>query len=79
MAWQAFISSDPEILSGKPTLRGTRLSVEFVLDLFAKGWTRKQVIENYPAMTEEMLSAVFAFASEALHDEKIYFLKRDAA
>ncbi|MEH1817583.1 MAG: DUF433 domain-containing protein [Nostoc sp.] len=48
MDWQQYIHSDPKILLGKLTVKGTRLSVEFLLGLFAAGWTEQQVVENYP-------------------------------
>jgi len=48
--WRNFIHSDPEILLGKPVVKGTRLSVEFILGLFANGWTERQIIENYPTL-----------------------------
>ena len=60
------IVRDPEILGGKPIVRGTRLAVEFILGLFAAGWTQDQVLETYPALTPERLRAVFAYAAEAL-------------
>ncbi|MEA5603122.1 DUF433 domain-containing protein [Nostoc sp. UHCC 0252] len=50
MDWQQYIHSDPKILLGKPTVKGTRLSVEFLLGLFAAGWTEQQVVENYPTL-----------------------------
>ncbi len=65
MDWRDHIRSDPEILSGKPVVRGTRLSVEFLLGLFANGWSEEQVIEGYPNLTRESLRAVFAFAAES--------------
>jgi uncharacterized protein (DUF433 family) len=65
--WREYISNDPAVLTGKPVLRGTRLSVAFVLQLFASGWTEQQVIENYPAVTPESIRAVFAFAAQALN------------
>jgi len=39
--WRKFIHSDPEVLLGKPVVKGTRLSVKFILGLFAKGWTER--------------------------------------
>ena len=57
--WRKFIHSDPEILLGKPVVKGTRLSVEFILGLFAEGWTEQQVLENYPTLTTESIKAVF--------------------
>ncbi|MEO8149391.1 MAG: DUF433 domain-containing protein [Bacteroidia bacterium] len=65
MDWKNHIHSDQQILMGKPLVKGTRLSVEFLLGLFKAGWTEKQVLENYPQLTQESLRAVFAFASLA--------------
>ncbi len=69
MDWQQYIHSDPKILLGKPTVKETRLSVEFLLGLFAAGWTEQQVVENYPTLTPEALRAVFAFTAECMHEE----------
>ncbi|MEH1922386.1 DUF433 domain-containing protein [Nostoc sp.] len=69
MDWQQYIHSDPKILLGKPTVKGTRLSVEFLLGLFAAGWTEQQVVENYPTLTPEALRAVFAFTAECMREE----------
>ena len=66
MDWQKYIHSDSQILLGKPTVKGTRLSVEFLLGLFAAGWTEQQVLENYPTLTSEALRAVFAFAADCM-------------
>ncbi|XHR82257.1 MAG: DUF433 domain-containing protein [Gloeotrichia echinulata GP01] len=68
MDWRKYIHSDPKILLGKPTIIGTRLSVEFLLGLFATGWTVQQVLENYPNLTPEALRAVFAFTAESLRE-----------
>jgi uncharacterized protein (DUF433 family) len=59
------IHSDKDILLGKPVVKGTRLSVEFILERFASGWTEAQVLENYPRLTKEDLQAVFAYASSS--------------
>ncbi|MBE8998176.1 DUF433 domain-containing protein [Nostoc sp. LEGE 12447] len=64
MDWQQYIHSDPKILLGKPTVKGTRLPVEFLLGLFAAGWTEQQVLENYSTLTLEVLRAVFVFTAE---------------
>lgn len=49
MDWKKYIHSDPEILMGKPVVKGTRLAVDFLVGLFAAGWTEQQVLENYPS------------------------------
>lgn len=59
--WRKHIHSDPGILLGKPVVKGTHLSVEFILGLFAEGWTERQIPENYPTLTRERLHTVFAF------------------
>lgn len=70
--WRKFVHSDPEILLGKPVVKGTRLSVEFILGLFASGWTEQQVLENYPTLTTESIKAVFAFAADCMREESLY-------
>jgi len=78
MDWRLYIHSDPEILLGKPVVKGTRLAVDFILDLFAAGWTEEQVLENYPTLTPEALQAVFAFAAECMREEALYTLPAGA-
>jgi uncharacterized protein (DUF433 family) len=70
MDWREYIHSDVEVLLGKPIVKGTRLSVEFILGLFAAGWTEKQVLDNYPTLTPQSLRAVFALTQvdEAYHE-----------
>ena len=79
MDWRPHISAEPEVLSGKPVVRGTRLAVDFLLGLFAAGWTEKQVLQNYPSLTPEALRAVFAFAADTLGDEAVFPVRPDAA
>jgi uncharacterized protein (DUF433 family) len=77
MDWRPYISADPNILVGKPVVKGTRLAVDFILSLFAAGWTEQQVLDNYPTLTSEALRAVFAFAAESVQDEAVYLLVAD--
>ena len=72
MSWRDHIESDPEVLTGKAVVRGTRLAVDFLLGLFASGWTHEQVLASYPQLTPEALRAVFAFAADAMHEESFY-------
>jgi uncharacterized protein (DUF433 family) len=72
MDWRHYIHSDPNILLGKPVIKGTRLAVDFILRLFAAGWTEQQVIESYPLLTPEALRAVFAYAAECMGEEALY-------
>jgi uncharacterized protein (DUF433 family) len=69
MNWRDYIHSDSKILLGKPVVKGTRLSVEFILGLFSEGWTEQQVLESYPTLSAASIQAVFAFAAECLRDD----------
>lgn len=76
MNWKDRIVADPEVLAGKPLVKGTRLSVDFILSLFAQGWTEQQIIENYPQIDMEDLKAVFAFAQTCLAEEDYVALEK---
>lgn len=79
MNWKDYIVSDPDILVGKPTIKGTRLSVELILDRLADGWSSEDIFRSYPNLTPEALQAVFAFASEVLKDEEYVTRSKAAA
>ena len=66
------ITLDPNVLSGKPVIRGTRLSVEFVIGLLADGWTEADIRANYPVIRHEDILACLAYARETLSAEKVY-------
>ena len=72
LEWHDYIHSAQSVLTGKPVVRGTRLSVEFLLGLLAEGWTEQEILENYPQISREALQAVFAFAAECMRDELIF-------
>ena len=75
MAWQDRIVLDTQVLVGKPTVRGTRIAVELIIDLLAQGWTQEQLLDSYPSLTPEDIRACLAYASEVLHSERVYPLK----
>ena len=66
---------DSKILTGKPVIRGTRVSVELVVGLLAAGWSQVQILDSYPHLTEEDIRACLAYASALLREEKVYPLK----
>ena len=72
MEWQTRIVVDPNVLVGKPVIKGTRLAVEFIIDLLAQGWTESDILSNYPGLTHEDILACLAYASARLHDEKVF-------
>lgn len=63
---------DPEILVGKPVIKGTRLAVEFVLELLSQNWSYEEILQNYPQLKKEDIIACLQYATEVLKDEKIY-------
>lgn len=65
--WKERIAIDPKVLCGKPVLKGTRIAVEFIIDLMAQGWTEGDIIENYPGIGIEDIKACLAYASELIH------------
>ncbi len=72
MNWQNYIVSDKKVLLGKPIIKGTRVSIELILELLANGWTEKQLLDSYPSVSEEALRAVFAYLKECIQQE-LYF------
>jgi uncharacterized protein (DUF433 family) len=68
MNWKDYIVADAAVLGGKPAVKGTRISVEFIIQRLAQGWTERELLENYPRLTAEHLQAVFAYLQECLED-----------
>ncbi|MDX2142920.1 MAG: DUF433 domain-containing protein [Rhodospirillaceae bacterium] len=66
------ISLSADVLSGKPVIRGTRLSVEFVIGLMADGWSEADILKNYPDLTHEDVVACLAYARDTLNSEKVF-------
>lgn len=75
LQWRDRIALDPRILVGKPVVRGTRISVELIVDLLAAGWNNEQVLDSYPTLEAEDIRACLAYASELLHSEKVFPLE----
>lgn len=62
--WKERIAVDPKVLAGKPIIKGTRIAVEFILDLLANGWTTEKILENYPQLKREDITAALKYAAE---------------
>ncbi len=75
MNWEERIIIDPGMLVGKPVIKGTRLAVEFIVDLLAQGWSEAEILKNYPGITVDDIHACLGYASAALRNEKVYPLK----
>jgi uncharacterized protein (DUF433 family) len=72
MEWQQYIISDKDVLLGKPTIKGTRLSIDHIVSLLAQGWSEQQILDNYPRLSKESLKAVFAYIYECIQDGLLY-------
>lgn len=70
MNWKEHIVADPDILVGKPTIRGTRISVEFILDCLSSDWSCDEVLRNYPHLTREQVLAAISFAAEVFKNQR---------
>ena len=68
--WEERIELNPKILVGKPVVKGTRLSVEFVLDRLGDGWKTEELVDKYPNLTTEDVLACLRYASEMLQSER---------
>jgi len=67
-----WIVARPDVLGGKPCIRGTRISVELLLELLASGATREDVLRAYPQVTEEGLNAALLYAMHSLRNEVVW-------
>lgn len=78
MNWREYIISDEQILLGKPTIKGTRISVELLLELLAAGWTESMILESYPSLSQESIKAVFQFLKESIQKDFYFPLQKSA-
>lgn len=77
--YREFITSDPNVLFGKPAIKGTRIAVEHILDELAGGTTIEQMVEEYPRLSREAIYAAIAFAADTLRAEVVYPLDQAAS
>jgi uncharacterized protein (DUF433 family) len=70
-SWKDRIAYDSAVLSGKPLIKGTRLAVEFIIDLLAQGWTQADILESYPGLSHEDIRACLVYARDTL-SERVY-------
>jgi len=72
MNWRNYIVTDDNVLLGKPVVKGTRISVEHIIKLFAAGWTENQILDNYPRLNRESLQAIFAYIQDIMQDGLLF-------
>ena len=74
MDWRERIVVDPTVLVGKPVVKGTRIAVEFVVDLLRRGWTTEEILKEYDHLSAQEIRACLAYASEILKAEQVHLL-----
>ena len=67
--WRERIKVNPEVMTGKPVIKGSRLTVDHVIELLAEGWSTDQIGEEYPGITIEDVAACLAYESEVIKSE----------
>lgn len=70
--WKERIVLNPRVLVGKPIIKGTRLSVDFLLELLAHGWNMEKIIKNYPQLKKEDIQAALEYSAHSLKLETVY-------
>jgi uncharacterized protein (DUF433 family) len=76
---KSLIVSDPTVLMGKPVIKGTRITVELILEKLAAGETIEQILASHPHLTREGIQAALTFAAETLRSDVIYPIDEAAA
>ena len=74
--WKTHITVDPDILVSKPIIKGTRISVELILDRLVDGWTMEQVLEAYPRVTRDDVLAAITFVTEIFCEEHFVAIQK---
>ena len=64
MDWEERVELNPEVLAGKPVVKGTRLSVQLILELLADDWSTEEILDQYPTLTKDDVLACLRYASE---------------
>ncbi|MGD0388257.1 MAG: DUF433 domain-containing protein [Tepidisphaeraceae bacterium] len=72
MTWEDRIELKPQVLCGKPVVKGTRISVEHVIKLLADGWSEADVLRSYPHLKTEDVKACLAYAGDVLANERVF-------
>ena len=78
MKSQELIEQRPDVMLGKPVIKGTRITVEHILDRMGDGWTEAQILDSYPHLTIEHIRAALAFAARSLASDETVFLMEKA-
>jgi len=79
MSWRDHIDRNPEVIGGKPKIRGTRIGVELILERLGDGWSVEQLIGAYPSIAAEQIHACQSYAAEMLATDEVVDIPNSAA
>ena len=70
--WRPYIHTNPKILMGKPTIKGTRIAAEQILELLGQGYTSQRMIEEFPSLTEEQILVTLSYAADCIRKDALF-------
>ena len=76
MDWQAHIERRPDVMGGKPVIKGTRITVELILERLGDGWKEDDILKSWPHLTADHIRAAEAFAAASLRTDEVVFLDK---
>lgn len=74
MNWQEYIERNPKVMVGKPVIKGTRITVELILEMLSQGCSEEDVLTSYPHLKREHIRAALAYAAASLATDEVVFL-----
>jgi len=74
MHWRDRIEQNPEVMLGKPVIRGTRITVEHLLEKLGSGWSDTQILESYPHLKVDDIRAALSYAAQSLSSDETILL-----
>ena len=72
--WKKYIASDPKVMVGKPIIKGTRITVELILEKLSEGESVSQILESHPQLTKKSIYACLSYAQDSIKNETAYSL-----
>ncbi|MCF8334630.1 MAG: DUF433 domain-containing protein [Bacteroidales bacterium] len=71
MGYKKYIERNPDVMLGKPVIKGTRITVELIMRKLAEGYSIDGILSNYPHLTKDQIYAALEFAAEVIANEEV--------